>query len=136
MGRPLLRGRICFILAASGVQTASHNQRVLNNEITARHRQRSAHRDARTVHGPLASGRTTGMLALSAATSVAAAEDDDDAEELYNPDPWEPVNRAVSRFNDTLDTYALRPVARGYDKVMPQFLNDGVTNVFNNLGEP
>lgn len=83
-----------------------------------------------------ASGLLTGMLALSMATSVAAVEDDYDAEELYNPDPWEPVNRAVFRFNDTLDTYALRPVARGYDRVMPQFLNDGVTNVFNNLGEP
>src|SRR5690606_26565119 len=120
MGRPLLRGRICFILAASGVQTASHNQRVLNNEITARHRQRSADR----------------MLALSMATSVAAVEDDYDAEELYNPDPREPVNRAVFRFNDTLDTYALRPVARRYDQVMPQFLSDGVTNVFDDLGEP
>src|SRR5690554_7647847 len=64
-----------------------------------------------------ASGLLTGMLALSMATSVAAVEDDYDAEELYNPDPWEPVNRAVFRFNDTLDTYALRPVARGYDKV-------------------
>src|SRR5690554_1587943 len=83
-----------------------------------------------------ASGLLTGMLALSMATPVAAVEDDYDAEELYNPDPWEPVNRAVFRFNDTLDTYALRPVARGYDRVMPQFLNDGVTNVFNNLGEP
>lgn len=83
-----------------------------------------------------ASSLLAGMLALSMATSVAAVEDDYDAEELYNPDPWEPVNRAVFRFNDTLDTYALRPVARGYDKVMPQFLNDGVTNVFNNLGEP
>src|SRR5690606_22586790 len=78
----------------------------------------------------------TGMLALSMATSVAAVEDGYDAEELYNPDHWEPVNRADFRFNDTLDTYALSPVASGYDKVMPQLLNDGVTNVFNKLGEP
>ena len=78
-----------------------------------------------------------GMFALSMAASVAAVEYDDYYEdEIRNPDPWEPMNRAVFRFNDTLDTYALRPVAKGYDRVMPQFLNDGVSNVFNNLGEP
>ena len=69
-----------------------------------------------------------GLLTVSATSFVAADES--------NPDPWEPVNRVVFRFNDTLDTYALKPVAKGYDRVMPGFLNDGVTNVFNNLGEP
>lgn len=78
-----------------------------------------------------------GMLTLSMATSVVAVEYDDYyQDDVRNPDPWEPVNRAVFRFNDTLDTYALKPVARGYDRVMPQFLDDGVSNVFNNLGEP
>ena len=77
-----------------------------------------------------------GMFALMVITPVAAVDGDYYGEELHNPDPWEPVNRAVFRFNDTLDTYALKPVAKGYDRVMPQFLNDGVTNVFNNLGEP
>ena len=82
--------------------------------------------------------RLAGLLALSLITSVAASEGDHGYHEaeLRNPDPWEPVNRAVFRFNDTLDTYALKPVAKGYDRVMPKFLNDGVTNVFNNLGEP
>ncbi|MFA5679160.1 MAG: VacJ family lipoprotein [Pseudomonas sp.] len=64
-----------------------------------------------------------------------AAFDDEDYQQV-NPDPWEPVNRVVFRFNDTLDTYALRPVAKGYDRMMPEFLNDGISNVFNNLGEP
>lgn len=77
-----------------------------------------------------------GLFALMVITPVAAVDGDYYGEELHNPDPWEPVNRAVFRFNDTLDTYALKPVAKGYDRVMPQFLNDGVTNVFNNLGEP
>lgn len=78
-----------------------------------------------------------GILSLSMTASVAALEYDDYYEdEIRNPDPWEPVNRVVFRFNDTLDTYALRPVAKGYDRIMPEFLNDGVSNVFNNLGEP
>ena len=82
-----------------------------------------------------------GILLFSVASLVSAADDDysyDDYQDeaLYNPDPWEPVNRVVFRFNDTLDTYALKPVAKGYDRVMPQFLQDGVSNVFGNLGEP
>ena len=76
-----------------------------------------------------------GILTLMVVAPVAAQEEDYD-QQWHNPDPWEPVNRAVFRFNDTLDTYALKPVAKGYDRVMPQFLNDGISNVFNNLGEP
>lgn len=69
-------------------------------------------------------------------TPAWADYDYDDEAEYRNSDPWEPVNRAVFRFNDTLDTYTLRPVARTYDRLMPKPLNDGVSNVFNNLGEP
>lgn len=50
-------------------------------------------------------------------------------------DPWEGMNRAVFRFNDTLDTYALKPVAKGYQTVTPQFLEDGIHNMFKNVGE-
>ncbi|GIZ12067.1 VacJ family lipoprotein [Pseudomonas sp. NCCP-436] len=50
-------------------------------------------------------------------------------------DPWEGVNRAIFRFNDTLDTYALKPIAKGYQAVTPQFLEDGVHNVFGNIGD-
>ncbi|WP_137820205.1 VacJ family lipoprotein [Pseudomonas sp. 2FG] len=50
-------------------------------------------------------------------------------------DPWEGFNRAVFSFNDTLDIYALKPLAQGYQAVTPQFLEDGIHNVFNNLGE-
>ncbi|MWV13665.1 VacJ family lipoprotein [Pseudomonas sp. R-28-1W-6] len=50
-------------------------------------------------------------------------------------DPWEAFNRPMFRFNDTLDTYALKPLAQGYQKVTPQFLEDGVHNVFGNIGD-
>ncbi|NQD91094.1 VacJ family lipoprotein [Pseudomonas sp. CrR25] len=50
-------------------------------------------------------------------------------------DPWEGVNRAIFRFNDTLDTYALKPLAQGYQAVTPEFLEDGIHNVFGNLGD-
>ena len=50
-------------------------------------------------------------------------------------DPFEPVNRKVFAFNDALDQYALRPVAKGYNAVTPQPVQDGVSNFFGNLGE-
>lgn len=50
-------------------------------------------------------------------------------------DPWESFNRPVFRFNDTVDTYALKPLAQGYQAVTPQFLETGVHNVFRNLGD-
>ncbi len=50
-------------------------------------------------------------------------------------DPWEGFNRAMFSFNDTLDTYALKPLAQGYQAVTPEFLEDGIHNVFNNVGD-
>ena len=50
-------------------------------------------------------------------------------------DPWERMNRTVFSFNDTLDTYALKPVAKGYNAVTPKPVQGLITNFFNNLGE-
>jgi phospholipid-binding lipoprotein MlaA len=48
-------------------------------------------------------------------------------------DPWEPVNRKIFGFNETVDGYLLRPVAKGYRWVMPDPLEIAVGNVFSNL---
>lgn len=50
-------------------------------------------------------------------------------------DPWESINRPIFTFNDTLDTYALKPLAQGYQAVTPKFLEDGIHNMFRNLGD-
>lgn len=47
-------------------------------------------------------------------------------------DPWEGYNRAVTKFNDDFDAGVYRPVARGYKKVAPRFVDRGVTNFFGN----
>lgn len=53
-----------------------------------------------------------------------------------NPeDPWEGFNRGVFGFNKFADTYVLKPVAKGYDWVVPQPIDNGISNVFDNLGE-
>ena len=51
-----------------------------------------------------------------------------------NPaDPLEPFNRAVFAFNDTVDTAVIKPVAKGYRRVVPGILRTGISNFFSNL---
>ena len=45
------------------------------------------------------------------------------------------MNRTVFKFNDKVDQYALKPVAKGYVYVMPQPVRDSVTNFFSNIGD-
>lgn len=51
-------------------------------------------------------------------------------------DRWEGVNRGIYKFNDTLDRSALKPVAKGYKKITPQWFRIGVGNFFLNLSYP
>ena len=50
-------------------------------------------------------------------------------------DPWQGFNRSIYSFNDTLDRHALKPVAKGYRAVMPDFVEQGVRNFFSNLDD-
>jgi len=50
-------------------------------------------------------------------------------------DPWEGFNRKIYAFNDGLDK-VVRPVAVGYDKIMPDPFQRGVGNFFRNLDAP
>ena len=53
-----------------------------------------------------------------------------------NPkDPWESMNRSVASFNDKVDDNVLKPVATGYRNVVPDLIQTGVRNVFNNLAD-
>ncbi|SDU87561.1 MlaA family lipoprotein [Pseudomonas mucidolens] len=57
------------------------------------------------------------------------------AAQAAEEDPWESINRPIFTFNDTLDTYALKPLAQGYQFVTPQFVEDGIHNFFRNIGD-
>lgn len=54
-----------------------------------------------------------------------------DAGEEY--DPWEPVNANIFEFNLKVDRYVLKPVAKGYDFILPDVVQVGVSNIFSNL---
>jgi phospholipid-binding lipoprotein MlaA len=51
----------------------------------------------------------------------------------YNADPFEKTNRIIYKFNDVLDRVALKPLADGYVKVIPQPIRTGIGNGFDNL---
>lgn len=57
-------------------------------------------------------------------------------QEQADVDPWEPFNRKVFAFNEKVDQAVIKPVAKGYRRVVPSSVRKGVGNVFRNLAEP
>ncbi|GAB3374243.1 VacJ family lipoprotein [Spongiibacter taiwanensis] len=61
-----------------------------------------------------------------------AALGNDDADPR---DPFESWNRKIFAFNDVADRYVLKPVAKGYQYVTPNGVEQSIGNFFNNIGE-
>lgn len=74
-----------------------------------------------------------GLTALTAcAGNIPAAPKDQRAE--Y--DPWEGLNRRIHNFNDGLDKITLKPLAKAYQWIMPEYAERGVHNASVNLLGP
>lgn len=72
-----------------------------------------------------------GQLGLFAAAALLAG-----CATSGNPkDPIEGFNRAMYSVHDGIDTVILKPVATGYDTVLPDPVQAGVTNFFSNIGD-
>ena len=53
-----------------------------------------------------------------------------------NPDdPYESYNRSMFAFNEGVDKYAIKPVAQGYNFIMPDIASKGVSNFFSNVDD-
>ena len=63
------------------------------------------------------------------ATSIPAAPKDQRAAS----DPWEPMNRRVNAFNESIDKVTLKPLAKAYEAVLPQPMRRGINNFSRNL---
>jgi phospholipid-binding lipoprotein MlaA len=50
-------------------------------------------------------------------------------------DPLEPINRGFFSFNNTFDHYLFKPIAKGYDTVVPGPVKTGVSSVFQNMSD-
>lgn len=50
-------------------------------------------------------------------------------------DPWEGANRAIFKFNESVDKTILKPLAQEYEKNVPQKMRMHITNFFSNLSD-
>ncbi len=50
-------------------------------------------------------------------------------------DPFESFNRSMYNFNNAIDKHALKPVAKGYDRITPAPVKKGIGNFFSNLDD-
>lgn len=85
--------------------------------------------------------RSMAVAATDTATPAASTGDDDFAEWEQDTgvevsDPLETVNRGVFWFNEQADRFVIKPVAKGYDWLLPKPVKRGVSNVFDNLFTP
>ncbi len=55
----------------------------------------------------------------------------DPPSEVY--DPWSGMNKRIYNFNYRFDRYVFLPAVRGYQWIMPDFAEKGVSNFFNNI---
>jgi len=70
-------------------------------------------------------GMLVPLLLTACASNQASIEDD----------PWEGWNRKVQSFNDSVDNYAMKPVAKAYRQITPSFIDSAITHFFSNLDD-
>ncbi|MEJ1097479.1 MULTISPECIES: VacJ family lipoprotein [unclassified Pseudoxanthomonas] len=98
--------------------------------------------EAATVETPAANGNT------SAEQDFAAIYGQEPYDPIADPtlpaaaqlpksyDPWEKYNRKVHTFNNAVDRTIAKPLARAYVEAVPRPVRLGVSNFFDNLGQP
>jgi phospholipid-binding lipoprotein MlaA len=63
-----------------------------------------------------------GLLLMYSGVSSASSED-----------PWKPLNTRIFNFNETADKWVAKPLAKGYERVLPGPVSNSVTRFFKNL---
>jgi phospholipid-binding lipoprotein MlaA len=64
------------------------------------------------------------------------AKPEEGVEDTTISDPLEPINRAMFHFNDKLYFWFLKPIAKGYNFVMPEPVRVSVRDFFRNASMP
>jgi phospholipid-binding lipoprotein MlaA len=80
--------------------------------------------------GPLMVSQVTGPLLAQARAADPVVPSEGVLEEY---DPWEPFNEKMFSFNYNMDKYVLKPVAKGYNFVMPDRMQQMIDSGFDNL---
>lgn len=80
-------------------------------------------------------GMVTGSGIRRALLGVALLFAGSASAEVNPRDPYEGFNRTMFSVNEAVDKYAAKPVAQGYDKVVPLPVKASVGNFFGNAGD-
>ena len=75
------------------------------------------------------------VLALTLGACATTGQNGSTPSKTVKADPWEPMNRAVFSFNETLDEYLIKPVTKAYRAVVPEVVRTAISNVFSNIGD-
>lgn len=82
----------------------------------------------------LTQGDTQSVAALAPAVNLTALAASPSAGEDFEDDPFEGFNEKMFWFNrEVLDRYVLKPIATGWDFLLPDPVQRGVHNFFDNL---
>ena len=66
-------------------------------------------------------------------TAAESKSDKSEFEEVEEYDPWEKFNEKMFTFNYNLDKYILKPVAKGYNFIVPDLFQRMISNGFDNI---
>lgn len=92
----------------------------------------SSRKDREPASAPVSEGKGT-------ATAPASSSDEDDYDDIQDiriADPLQPLNRVFFSFNHFLYKGVLRPVAKGYEFIVPSLIRKGVHNAYENVRFP
>lgn len=80
----------------------------------------------------LSRARVTSLSAILVISACASVPQ----EHLTDSDPWEAANRSLFTANVVVDNATIKPLSKGYRKVIPGPVRKGVANFFQNLTTP
>ena len=82
---------------------------------------------------PVAAIRTDNVKANPA---NAEHDDLDEYDVALVPDPLEPINRVTFSVNHQIYRFVLRPISKGYEKIVPTPVRKGIRNAYENVRFP
>ncbi|MAR81277.1 MAG: VacJ family lipoprotein [Pseudomonadota bacterium] len=77
--------------------------------------------------------RIIALFFVVSAINLSGCASYNQANSLDPNDPIQGVNRTVFAFNDAVDQVLFKPIAMGYNAIVPQPIDTAVTNFFSNL---
>jgi phospholipid-binding lipoprotein MlaA len=81
-----------------------------------------------TIHKPLLLSSLVVSITLAGCATTARTVPDQN-------DPWAGWNRGTQTFNDNLDKAILKPIAKGYQWITPEVVDEGISNFFSNIND-